>query len=93
MVEITETAGKFALTFTIRGTDHGPVAIELAFRHGGMPEGVKPVAGIKDAFLLEGASGRRTMGGDAIDFGPRRAEHTYTQVRGAVPKWDGRACI
>lgn len=24
-----------------------------------------------------------------IEFGPGRVEHTYTQVRGASPKWDG----
>ena len=27
-----------------------------------------------------------------IEFGPGRVEHTYTQVRGAVPKWDGQ-CV
>ncbi len=89
VVEVTESAGKFALAISIRGTDHVPVAIELAFRAGGKLDGVKPVEGIKDAFLLENGTGRYTSGGDTIEFGPGRAEHTYVQVRGAVPKWDG----
>ena len=29
------------------------------------------------------------MGEDTIEFGPGQAPHTYTQVRGALPKWDG----
>ena len=52
VVEITETAGKFALTFTIGGTDGVPVAIELAFRAGGKLEGVEPVPHVADAFVL-----------------------------------------
>jgi hypothetical protein len=33
--------------------------------------------------------GRYTVGEDTIEFGPGQASHTYTQVRGALPKWDG----
>jgi hypothetical protein len=91
VVTISEARGKFELAFSIRGTEHVPVAIELAFRHGGKIEGVKPVADLKDAFLLEHGAGRYVMGGDAIEFGPGRVEHTYTQVRGALPKWDGQS--
>ena len=91
MVAITEHGGKFDLSFSIRGTEHVPVAIELAFRHGGMLHGVKPQAEVKDAFLLESGTGRYVVGRDTIEFGPGRAEHTYTQVRGAVPKWDGQS--
>ncbi len=90
-VEVTETAGKFSLAISIRGTDHVPVAIELGFRHGGKLQGVAPVAGVKDAFMLENGVGRYTVGADTIEFGPGRAEHSYTQVRGAVPKWDGQS--
>ena len=66
-----------------------PVSIELAFRAGGKLTGVEPIAGATDAFLLKSGTGRYTVGDDTIEFGPGRVEHTYTQVRGALPKWDG----
>lgn len=89
VIEITETAGKFTLAISISGTDHVPVAIELAFRTGGKLDGVEPVADLKDAYLLKSGTGRYTLGDDVIEFGPGRSEHTYTQVRGALPKWEG----
>jgi hypothetical protein len=92
VVTITEKNGAFELAFSIRGTEFVPVAIELAFRHGGKLEGVKPAPGVKDGWLLEGGAGRYSLGGDTIEFGPGRVEHTYTQVRGALPKWDGQ-CV
>ena len=88
-VTITESAGKFSLAISIAGTAEVPVAIELAFRSGGKLSGVEPIADLKDAFLLRGGTGRYTLGDDTIEFGPGRAEHTYTQLRGALPKWDG----
>jgi hypothetical protein len=89
VVEITESAGRFQLAITIEGTDEVPVAVELAFRHGGTLHGVKPVSGVDDAYLLESDTGRYVVGEDTITFGPGRVEHTYTQLRGALPKWDG----
>ena len=91
VVEVNESAGKFSLAFSIRGTEHVPVAIELGFRHGGTLQGVEPVADIKDAFFLRAGTGRYTLGADTIEFGPGLVEHTYTQVRGALPKWDGQS--
>jgi hypothetical protein len=90
-VAISETAGRFELAITIRGTADVPVAIELAFRHGGVLHGVEPVADLRDAFLLRSGIGRYVVGSDTIEFGPGRADHTYTQVRGAVPKWEGQS--
>jgi hypothetical protein len=89
VVTITETGGKFSLEISVGGTDHVPVSIELAFRAGGKLTGVEPLAGATDAFLLKSGTGRYTVGDDTIEFGPGRVEHTYTQVRGALPKWDG----
>jgi len=89
VVEITETAGKFTLAISVGGTDEVPVAVELAFRHGGKLTGVEPVPHVENAFLLRSGTGRYTVGDDTIEFGPGQVDHTYTQVRGALPKWDG----
>jgi hypothetical protein len=91
-VVVSESDGKFRLEFSVTGTKHVPVAIELGFRHGGKLEGVEPAPELKDGFLLRGGTGRYVSGGDTIEFGPGRVEHTYTQVRGALPKWDGQ-CV
>jgi hypothetical protein len=63
--------------------------VELSFRHGGKLEGVEALADTKDAFLLRDGMGRYVLGSDVVEFGPGRVEHTYTQIRGAVAKWDG----
>ena len=89
VVTVTEAGGKFSLEISVGGTDHVPVSIELAFRAGGKLTGVEPIAGATDAFLLKSGTGRYTLGADVIEFGPGRVEHNYTQVRGALPKWDG----
>jgi hypothetical protein len=91
LVEVTEREGRFTLAFEIAGTDRVPVAIELAFRHGGRLEGVEPVEGIANAFLLRGSGGRFVQGEDVIEFGPGLVGHTWTQLRGALPKWDGQS--
>lgn len=89
VVEVDESGGRVEVTISIGGTDGVPVAVELAFRHGGRLEGVEPVASVPDAFLLASGTGRYVAGPDTITFGPGRAEHAWTQVRGALPKWDG----
>ena len=89
VVRIAERAGRFTLEFSVQGTAGVPVAVELAFRRGGTLQGVEPVAGTSDAYLLSAGTGRYVVDGDTIEFGPGRAEHTYTQLRGALPKWDG----
>lgn len=88
---IIEKAGRFRLEFDLAGTDGVPVAIELAFRHGGRLEGVAPVAGVENAYLLKEGRGRYTADGHTIEFGPGRADHAWTQLRGALPKWDGQS--
>jgi hypothetical protein len=90
-VEVTEVGGKFSLAISIRGTEHVPVVIELAFRAGGTLHGVEPAPGVKDGFILRSGTGRYALGADTIEFGPGLAEHTYTQPRGALPKWDGQS--
>lgn len=44
-------------------------ALELTFRPGGVLEGVEPLA-VPGTFQLTGRTGRYTVGGDAIEFGP-----------------------
>ena len=90
-VDVVESDGRFELRFNFTGTDHVPVAIELAFRHGGVLAGVEPVKEIRDAFLLRTGTGRYTFEKDTIEFGPGLAEHGWTQLRGALPKWDGQS--
>lgn len=91
VVTVTETGGRFAFAIAIRGTAFVPVAIELVFRHGGKLEGVESLADVKDGFLLRAAKGRYVFGGDVIEFSPGLAEHTYTQLRGALSKGDGQS--
>lgn len=90
-VQVTEDRGRFRLEIELAGTDGVPVAVELAFRHGGRLDGVERVADVPDSFLLSGGTGRYTVGNDTITFGPGQAAHRWTQLRGALPKWDGQS--
>lgn len=87
-VVVRESGGVFDIDVDVTGTDRVPLAIELGFRRGGELAGVTPVAGTPDAFLLPEGTGEVRLGGDAIRFGPGRAEHTWTDLRGALPKLD-----
>lgn len=89
--EVREESGRFSIRLELSGTEGVPVAVELAFRHGSLLHGVTPVKDTADAFLLKAGMGRCTVGEDSITFGPGRAEHSWTQLRGALPKWDGQS--
>jgi hypothetical protein len=89
VVTVEEQDGGLVVSVTIEGTADVPTAVELAFRRGGQLEGVEAVPGVADAFLLREGTGRYRAGSETITFGPGQAEHTWTQVRGALPKWDG----
>ena len=86
-VTVHEHSGKLRVGFDIVGTDHVPVALEMAFRTGGVFSGVKKLG--DDRFLLKDGFGTYRMGDDVIQFGPGRAGHEWTQLRGAEPKLDG----
>lgn len=88
-VRITEHKGKFNLHFSIEGTDHIPLAIELAFRKGGSLSGVEKVPEIDAAYFLKEGFGIYTFGKDRIRFGPGKQEHSWTQLRGAKAKLNG----
>jgi hypothetical protein len=87
-VGVRESGGAFEIDFDVSGTDRVPLAIELGFRRGGELAGVAPIAGIPDAFRLREGTGEYRLGGETIRFGPGRAEHAWTDLRGALPKLD-----
>ena len=87
-VVVRESKGAFEIDVDVAGTDRVPLAIELGFRRGGALSGVEPLPGTPDAFLLRGEAGEYRLGGEVIRFGPGRAEHTWTDLRGALPKLD-----
>jgi len=90
-VIITEDNGSFQLEIDIKGTDNVPVAIELVFRKGGTLSNVSTVEGIDSAFLLKEGEGQYRRGNDVITFGPGHAEHTWIQLRGALPKMEAQS--
>src|SRR5258705_434649 len=86
---ITETKTGFRVRVQADGTKNVPVTIEINFREGGKLEGVVPMHKIENGWAL--ASGKCTyrMGSDTISFGPARHEHSFVQMRGALPKLSG----
>jgi hypothetical protein len=85
---VRESAGAFEIDVDVAGTDRVPLAIELGFRRGGTLAGVEPLSGTPDAFLLREGTGEYRAGGETIRFGSGRAEHAWTDLRGALPKLD-----
>ncbi len=89
-ISMNEIDGRLELQFDVRGTDHVPLAIELGFRHGGSLTGVVPLDQ-PSTYLLERDHGKFVAGDDVIEFGPGRAPHRWTQLRGAAPKLDAQS--
>ena len=88
-VEVQEREGKIQLSIKISGTDNVPVAVEFAFRKGGQLEGVSEIKEISGAFLAkQGEKMKYKFGDDSIKFGPGLKQHSWTQLRGALPKLD-----
>ena len=88
-VSLTETAAGFRLRVRATGTKGVPLAIEINLRDGGTLEGCETLA--PDRALLASGHATYTVGTDRIRFGPALAEHRYTQVRGALPKFPGKS--
>lgn len=88
-VRISEEKGKFRLQFSIQGTAHIPLAIELAFRAGGILKGVETEGEIDHAYFLKEAYGSYQMEKESIRFGPALHKHRWTQLRGAKAKLNG----
>nr|WKN38965.1 hypothetical protein K4G66_09650 [Tunicatimonas sp. TK19036] len=90
-IRIRETKNGFMLDITVIGTDRVPVAIELAFRAGSQLSGVRQVENKEDVYLLEDGYGTLQAGKNKIKFGPGRAEHQWTQLRGALDKMEAQS--
>jgi hypothetical protein len=85
-VTITETKGGFKIRMRSQGTKNVPVSVEIALRDGGKLEGCETTPG--GNVLAQGTAVYRA-GNDTVRFGPGLAEHTWTQVRGALPAAPG----
>lgn len=86
---ITETNTGFRVRVQADGTRNVPVTIEINFREGGKLEGVVPMHKIENGWALASGKGSYRMGNDTISFGPARQEHSFVQMRGALPKLSG----
>ncbi len=89
---IDKKGSRFRLHFSITGTDLVPVALELAFRKNGTFTGLKKLENIEDAYLFDSERASFTKGDDSIYFGPGQSEHSWTQLRGALPKLNA-SCV
>jgi hypothetical protein len=87
-VTIREEKGEFHIQIDIQGCERVPVAIGFYFRRGGKLQGVVPVKGVADAYLLEKGMGTYSFGDQTIEFGSGQADHSYVLVRGEQPKPD-----
>ncbi len=87
-IRIRETHSGFLLDINILGTDRVPVVLELAFRQGSKLEGVRELEeeDVEEIYILEEGYGMLREGEHQIRFGPGRADHEWTQLRGALPK-------
>ncbi|MEO8130908.1 MAG: hypothetical protein ABI822_27670, partial [Bryobacteraceae bacterium] len=86
---IAETKNGFRVRIQAGGTKNVPVTIEINFREGGKLEGVVPMHKIEAGWALASGKGTYRMGNDTITFGPARHEHSFVQMRGALPKLSG----
>jgi len=90
VVEITERDGKFTLAISVTGTADVPVAIELAFRAGGTLRGSRPSRKSRTRFSSPAATAPMPSATTRLRLA-RPHENSYTQVRGALPKWEGQS--
>ncbi len=90
-VDLSKRDTGYILDFNVVGTDHVPVALELAFRKEGNLMHVVPDEQVDDSYFLINGSGEYHFEGDIIRFGPALHDHQWTQLRGAEPKLDANS--
>jgi hypothetical protein len=90
--ELKEQADGFQFRISAQGTKDLPVAIEINLAGEGELSACEPALDVADGFVLStGKEAVWKVGADQVRFGPGRAEHQYTQVRGAEAKLPGRS--
>lgn len=87
-IKVMEHDAAFEINIDINGTERVPVAIELAFKHGGRLRNVEDVPSIENAFFLKEGMGQYRYKNQTIEFGPGLHQHRWTQLRGAEQKLD-----
>lgn len=90
-VVIEENNGVLTIEMSISGTDNVPVSCELNFRAGGLLSGVEVDEMAEDSYFLTSKEARYTVGNDEIVFGPGKVEHRWAQMRGMLPKQNGKS--
>ncbi len=91
-IEIKENTDGYILSFELTGTEKVPVAIELGLRKGCTLERITTHDRTEDAYILNEGKGRYSFQDDYIEFGNGKAEHSWIQLRGALPKLDAQ-CV
>jgi hypothetical protein len=89
--EVTEIPNGLEIRLRSYGTDNVPLAVEIAVREGGEWQGVAPVDGLPDHFVLEQGFATYRRGRHTLRIGPGVAPHRYVQVRGAEPRLPGQS--
>lgn len=96
LVKIREQSGGFDVELEITGTDGVPIAIELGCYEDTQVSGAAPVAGDSQSLLMTNGKSALSIGTDHIDLhcepvGHDEIEHSWTQIRGALPKLPGKS--
>ena len=84
---ISETRSGFKLRIRADGTDGVPAALEIHLRDGGKLVGCEPAA--QGVTFLSSGFATYSVEGRSIRFGPALHQHSYDQIRGALPKQPG----
>ncbi len=90
-IVIKELDQGFEVDIQLAGTDHVPVALELAFRKGGILSGVRKLETAEDSFVLHDDEMYYVQGPDTIHVQGFPPDHEWTQLRGAAPKIDAES--
>ncbi len=88
---IREIANGFEIRVSASGINNVPLAMEISLKAGTEITGVVPAPNVGGAFLLREGYAACRVGEDLIRIGPGKAEHGYTQVRGAAGKLPGES--
>jgi hypothetical protein len=89
LVRLREIDNGFSIFIQASGTDNVPLAVEIGLRPGGEFDGAVPAPNVNNGFLLREGFATYRVGEDTIRIGPGKAEHGYTQVRGASGRLSG----